>query len=250
MKQLRRYGWIAATLLIALGAAGLWTLAATHEISLSATELQSRIDDRLPKEIAVKGPAQALLQSASVKSATVSLRDGKAALAFGVEGKLRTGKIFEIEASALGVPKYAEGALYFEPEKIDVSRLAYGGESAAELVARVARGHVADEKLRALIEEKARKADDWTARIVDAVLRRYLEERPVYRLKDDVKGAAMKAALDRIAVQDDRLQVTFSLWRLTASAIAGFFSLLLGIILAVLAVRMILLGEAIEISDG
>lgn len=250
MTQIRRYGWITAALLIAPGAAGLWTVAVTHEVSLGARDVQSRIDDRLPKEIAFKGPAQALIQSASVKSATVSLHDGKAALAFAIEGRLRTGKSFEIEATAQGVPTYAEGALYFQPEMLDVRRLAYDGESVADFAAGVARSRVANEKFRALIEEKVRKADHWAAKAADAVLRRYLEERPVYRLKDDATGAVMKAALEKIAIEDDRLNVTFSLWRVTAAAISGFFSLLLGLILAVLVIRMILVGEEVKISSS
>ncbi|QGM98458.1 DUF1439 domain-containing protein [Methylocystis parvus] len=244
---LRRYGWLLAALLLALGGAGLWTISATHDVSLSESELQSRIDSQLPKDVALKGAAQTLLQSVSVKSANVQLRDGKAALAFDVEGWLRNGKSVEIEASALGVPKYAEGALYFAPEKIDVGRLAYQGENASELVGRLA-GKLGNDKLRAALEAKAQKADDWAATAVDAALRRYLEERPVYRLKDDMKGAAMKAALEKIAIEDGRLNVTFSLWRLSASVIGGLASFILGVILCILIVRAFLKGEGIEIS--
>lgn len=250
----RRLGWLAAAALLALGVAGLWTVKATHEISLTQADIQAHIDRQLGKEIAIKGAPGApgaLLQSIRIKSATVTLRDGKAALAADIEGALRTGKSFEIEASALGTPKYAEGALYFDPEKVDVRRLTYEGQSLADLVSRLARSHVADvagEKARVFLEEKARKADDWATAAVDAALRRFLEERPVYRLKDDTKGAVMKAALEEVRVENDRILVTFSLWRLTATTVAGALSLLLGIILSILIVRMILIGEDIEIS--
>jgi len=244
---LRRYGWLLAALFFVLGAAGLWTISATHDVSLSEGELQSRIDSQLPKEIALKGAAQTILPSAIVKSANIHLRDGKAALAFDIEGRLRNGKSVEIEASALGVPKYAEGALYFDPEKIDVARLAYQGETASDLAGRLA-GKLGNEKLRAAIEAKAQKADDWASTAVDAALRRYLEERPVYRLKDDTKGAVMKAALEKLAIVDGRLEVTFSLWRLTTTVVGGVVSFVLAIILCILILRAVLRGEDFDIS--
>ncbi len=244
---LRRYGWLIAALLLIFGAAGVWTVAATHDISLSESERQSRIDSQLPKEIALKGPAQALVQSATVKSATVDLKGGKVALAIKLEGLLRSGKGFELEATTIGVPKYVDGALYFEPEKVDVSRLAYEGQSASDLVGRLA-GKLGDGKFRDAIEAKAQKLDDWAAKAADAAIRKFLEERPVYRLKDDIKGAVMKGALDNISVADERLNVTFSLWRLTTAAVGGLVSLLLGIIVALLVIRMIWVGEDINIS--
>ncbi|MGD9657090.1 MAG: hypothetical protein AB7U61_05515 [Methylocystis sp.] len=248
-RTIRRYGWLLALLLLTLGAAGIWSVAATHEISIMASEIQSRINSRLPKEIALTGPARAIVQSVIIRSATVDLKDGKAALAVGLQGLLRTGKSFEIEANALGVPKYAGGALYFEPEKVDIRRLAYEGASATDLADRIAGGHLGNEKLRAVIKEKARKLDDWAARAATAALRNLLEERPVYRLKDDAKGAVMKAALEKVTVEDGRLDLTFSLWRLTMAAAGGFVSLVMGIILSILVIRMVLIGGDFELSD-
>jgi hypothetical protein len=248
MKQtMRRYGWLLALLFLALGAAGLWTVSTTHDISLTANEIQSRIDGALPREIALKGPAQALVPSVIAKSATVDLKDGKVALAVALEGRLRNGKSFEIEAKARGVPKYDDGALYFEPEKVDISRLAYEGQSASELVGRLA-GKLGDGKLRDALEAKAQKLDDWAEKAADAAIRKLLEERPVYRLRDDMNGAVMKAALEKIAVEGDRLNVTFSLWRLTTAAVGGLVSLLLGVILALLVIRILLNEEDFDIS--
>lgn len=246
-QTIRRYGWLLALLFLTLGAAGLWTVSATHDISLAASEIQSRIDGHLPREIALKGPAQALVPSVTAKSATVDLKEGKVALAVALEGRLRNGKSFEIEANALGVPKYDDGALYFEPQKVDIRRLAYDGQSASELVGRLA-GKLGDGKLREAVEAKAQKLDDWAEKAADAAIRKLLEERAVYRIKDDVKGAAMKAALENVAVEGDRLNVTFSLWRLTTAAVGGLISLLAGVILALLVIRMILKGEDFDIT--
>lgn len=246
---LRRHGRLFAALLLVLGAAGIWTVAATHEASLTESDLQARIDNALPREIALKGAAQALLQSISVESARIQLRPGKASFAFGIEGRLRNGKRVDIEATALGVPKYEDGALFFAPETINVGRLAFQGESASDLAGHFA-GKLGNDSLRAVVEEKARKADDWAQKSVEAALRRYLDERPVYRLKDDAKGAVVKAALEKIAIEDGRLNVTFSLWRLTGAAIGGMVSLILGLIVAALVIRMILIGEDIDISTS
>jgi hypothetical protein len=68
--------------------------------------------------------------------------------------------------------------------------------------------------------------------------------------EDDARGAAAKAALQKISVEGDRIIVTFSLWRLTAGAVVGFFSLLFGLILAILAIRMLMTGEDVDISTN
>lgn len=237
----RRLGWGGVLLLLTLGAGCLWTVKGQHEISLGQEEIQRRIDRALDKDIMIDGPAAALLKSVRVKSATVALRDGKAWFAFDVEGVLRAGKSFELAATACGAPTYAGGALYFEPERIDVQRVALEGRSAADLAARLAPGPVA--------REIARRADQGAAAAAEAAIRRFLAERPVYRLKDDAKGVVMKAALERISVEDDRFVVGFSFWRLTVRTIAGFFSLLSGAILSILILRMVLIGEEIEISN-
>jgi hypothetical protein len=248
LTSMRRFGWVGALLFLALGAGLIWSVRATHEIALAQTEIQNSIDARLGKEIPVEGAAQPLLRSIRIQRATVTLGDGKAALAVEMEGALRAGKSVEIDVAALGVPRYAEGALYFDPEQVNVRRLSYEGASASELVSRLARGLGANDKARAFLEGKAQKADDWALAAAQTALRRFLEERPVYRLKDDAKGAAAKAALQKISVEGDRIVVTFSLWRLTAGAILGFFSLLFGLILAVLAIRMLMIGEDADIS--
>lgn len=244
----KRFSWLGAALLLMLGAAALWGVKATHAMSFAQAELQERIDRQLGRDIAIKGPAQALLRSIRMKKAALTLHDGKAAIAFELGGELRTGRNFEMAGTAVGAPAYAGGALYFHPEQIDVRRLSYEGQSVADLVARVARSHVATEKARDFLEDKARKADVWAVTAAEAALRRFLEEQPIYRLKADSKGAFLKAALEKITVEDGRLLVTFSFWRFTVTTIAGVFSLLAGVISSILIARMLLIGEDIESS--
>ena len=174
----RRLGWAGAILLLALGTAGLWTMRATHAISLSQAGIQSGLDRQFGKEIAVNGPSHLLLQSIRVKSAMVTLRDGKASFDVNLSGVLRNGKSFGIEATAAGLPEYADGALFFQPQNLDVRRLTYEGESAAEFVSRVAGNHVASEKARALLNEKARMADGWANAAAENALRAFCWSAP------------------------------------------------------------------------
>jgi hypothetical protein len=248
MKSTTRIRGLLAALFLALGAAGLWGVAGVHDASLPQGVLQQAIDGALPKEITPKGAVKTLVRAVVLRAARIEVKDGKTAVVAELDGELRNGKSFAIAARALGTPVYAEGALYLSPEAVEVSRLTYNGETAAERVARVARGHVASEAARAVVEEQARKADDWAQSTAEAALRLYLAERPVYRLKDDETGAAVKATLKGVAVAGDRIVVTYSLWRITDAALGGALSLAVGLILAALVVRAILRGEVIEFS--
>ena len=51
--------------------------------------------------------------------------------------------------------------------------------------------------------------------VAESGIKAYLASRPVYRFKDDVKGVVLKAALVDVAIEQNTLTVTFSLWNLT-----------------------------------
>lgn len=242
----KRGGWAGAVLLLAIGVAGLWAMRATYEISLTQQEIQSRIDAKLGQELPVKGPAQAIVRSLRVKAAQLVLAGGSATIDLDIEGALRNGKSFEIAASTQGAPTYSDGAIYFTPTKIDTTKITYEGASVSELAGRLSDRLPIGEKARQLVEDKAHQADGWAQAAAEAAMRRFLEERPVYRLKDDTtKGAALKAALEKIDVEDGRIVATFSLWRLTTTVVAGAFSLLLGIAIVILILRGMLRGEGL-----
>jgi hypothetical protein len=59
----------------------------------------------------------------------------------------------------------------------------------------------------------------------------WLEHRPVYRPKDDVKGLLIRASLDAVNIEQDRVVLTFTLWQLTLGVVVGLVALLAGICL-------------------
>jgi hypothetical protein len=71
-----------------------------------------------------------------------------------------------------------------------------------------------------------------------------LEQPPVYRLKDGVKGLLIKASLASLTIDQDRLVVTFSIWQLTLSVLFGFLRLIGGIVLMLILIAHPLLEFA------
>jgi hypothetical protein len=243
-----RRGWAGALVLLALGGAGLWTLRAPHEIAVTQQEIQARLDGAAGREIALTGSAHAFIPSLQFKSAEIVLIAKEATIAFEIEGRLRTGRNFTLAAMAQGTPTYVDGAIYFEPSNIEATKLAYAGSSVADLVRDHANNPALGDKARKLLANAAGKIDAWAQTAAETAMRQFLESRPIYRLKDDVGGKALKAALEKIEIEDGRVVATFTLWRLTATAIAGALSLLLGVALTILLLRAALAGADLDVG--
>jgi hypothetical protein len=56
-------------------------------------------------------------------------------------------------------------------------------------------------------------------------------------VKDDLKGGAIKSSLESMKIESGRVVLTFSLWRLTASALLGALGWLAAIGLVILVLR-------------
>jgi hypothetical protein len=233
----RRTSWAGAAALFLLGVGGLWTVYGTHAVSLDEGRIQTVIDKELGREIPVKGAASLLVRSVRGKSASVRIRGGRAAVLLGVEGALRNGKKFTLTASASGVPRYSSGEFYFEPEQVEVQNLAYEGASAAELISRLGALHLANPRMRRLIEDKAQKLEEWAMVVAQNAAKDALERRPIYRTKDDIKGMLIKSSLDSVTIEDNRIVLAFSFWRLTISAVLGAISWIGAVLLALVVIR-------------
>jgi hypothetical protein len=72
-----------------------------------------------------------------------------------------------------------------------------------------------------------------------------LEQRPVYRPKDDVKGLLIKASLASVTIDQDRIAVTFSIRQLALSVLFGILCLLSGIVVIFILLAYPLLDFAI-----
>ena len=115
----RKLWWASSVLLALLAIAGIWGVYATHQIALSDSEVQERVDKQLDKDFPVKGPAHLLVQSVKLQGATVHFEDGLVVALIDLDGMLRTGKKFTITAAATGSPSYSGGEFYFQPENVE-----------------------------------------------------------------------------------------------------------------------------------
>jgi hypothetical protein len=220
---------LAWTILTVLGLAGvlavLWSAVGTSRVALGQADLQARIDRMLPKTA----------KDITVERVTVTLADDRLMLKVLAEGR-KLGQPFTVVASARGRPRYDpdRGALFFEPDTVTIEDLTLRGSSVGDRVESAAgrlKGRLAE-----IVKDKASEIDASAARIAEQGVKLYLSTFPIYRLKDDAKGLVVRAVLRAVAIENNALVVTFSLWGLTLFAAAWGLLLLA---LAIFAVQLI-----------
>jgi hypothetical protein len=224
--------WAAVVTLFLLASAGFWGMYGTQRVTFSEAQVQELINKQLDKDVPVKGAAHLLVKTINVRSATVHIQDNRVLVLVDVEGTLRTNKKFSLTAYAIGVPTYSFGELFFKPDKIEVQKFAYEGSSPTELFGRFAKRYISDDKARQLVEDKAPAIESWMTSVAQSAVVHTLQERPVYRLKDGVKGMLIKASLESVVIDKDRVAITFSIWQLTLSVLFGI-ACLTGALLAI-----------------
>jgi hypothetical protein len=228
---------LAAVAAMAAGAAGLMTLRASQEVAFTPAQLQRRVDPLLDKDLPLKGPAADIVASLQARKVDVAIADGRVAIALLLQGKLIVGPPFSLAASLRGTPRYDDGAFYFEPEDVRLEKFALGeeGKLAGALAAGLAR--LAGPGAAELVDKKRRELENAARGLAENAIKAELEKRPFYRLKDDAKGDVLRATLDSLAVEGDRLVIRFTLWRATPWAPLGAAALLGGAVGFVLALR-------------
>lgn len=225
---------LAAVVAMAAGVLGLMTLRAPQEVAFTPAQLQKRIDPLLDKDLPLKGPAADIVASLLARKVDVAITDGRVDIAVLLQGKLVVGPPFSVAASLRGTPRYDDGAFYFEPEEVRLEKFSLGenGKLAGALagLARLAGPGAAD-----LLEKKGRELERAAKGLAENAIKAELGKRPFYRLKDDAKGEVVRATLDSLTIEGDRLVIRFTLWRATPWAALGAAALLGGIVLFVLA---------------
>jgi len=204
----RRIAWIVVALVGLLSVAGLlWSMFGSDRLTFSAAELQSRLNQQLPRTV----------RDVTIERVDVALADSRLALRIALQARVLQQPV-SATVSARGVPRYAadEAAMYFDADNIKIEQLAIAGRT----VVGEEGGRLANTVRSALqgVAENGIKA--------------YLAARPVYRFKDDIKGVVLKAALVDVAIEQNTLAVTFSLWNLTMTA--AIFALILIILVLVI----------------
>lgn len=225
--------WALAAVLVVVAGAFLFTVFGTHRITLTEAQVQERVAPQIGKEFPVKGKAGLLIKTVTIENAEVGIGDGLVSVLFTVQGSLRLEKEFTLTAFAVGVPEYASGAFYFRPSQVEVREFAYQGNTPGEAIKNFADKYITNEGLNALVTDSAGKVEEWVTDLAQAAAVHMLDKRPVYELKDDLKGFVISAALQSVEVKENTLVITFSLLQLTISALFGLLILVAAIALAV-----------------
>ena len=197
----RSIAWIVVALVGLLSAAGLlWSMFGSDKLTFTAAELQSRLNQQLPRTV----------RDVTIERVDVALADNRLALRIALQASVLRQPV-SATVSARGVPRYAaqETALYFDADEFKIEQLAVAGRTVVG-------------------EEGGRLANTVRSAlqgVAESGIKAYLAARPVYRFKDDIKGVVLKAALVDVAIEQNTLAVTFSLWNLTMTA--AMFALIL-----------------------
>jgi len=197
----RKLAWIVVALVGLLSAAGLvWSVFGPERLTFTAAELQSRLNQQLPRTV----------REVTIERVDVALADNRLALRIAMLARVLQQPI-TATVSARGVPRYAaqEAAMYFDADEIKIEQLVVAGRT----VLGEAGGRLSNTVRSAL------------QGVAESGIKAYLAARPVYRFKDDFKGVVLKAALVDVAIEQNTLAVTFSLWNLTLTA--AMFALIL-----------------------
>jgi len=209
----RRLAWIVVVLVGFLSAAGLvWSIFGSDKLTFTAEELQSRLNQQLPRTV----------RDVTIERVNVALADNRLALRIALQARVLQQPV-SASVSARGVPRYAAGeaAMYFDADEIKIEQLAIGGRTV-------------------LGEEGGRFGNTVRSAlqgVAESGIKAYLATRPVYRFKDDFKGVVLKAALVDVAIEQNTLMVTFSLWNLTVSAAVFVLTLIMALVVVYWLIR-------------
>jgi hypothetical protein len=175
----------------------LWSMFGTSKLVFTESELQERLNQQLPRTV----------RDVTIERIDVGLAESRLAL--------------RIAFQAIGLAPEGVGG------PVDPGRAALRAGKRHDAFR--SRG---DEHRSADNRRQERAAGRRRGPAAERAIKAYLAARPVYRVKDDLKGVLLKAALVDVAIERDRLVVTFSIWNLTTT-VAIFALLLIGALLAV-----------------
>jgi len=227
----RSLAWIVACVLGIVALAGaLWGVFGVGRVVLSEAELQARANRQLPREV----------HGVTIERVTVTLGQNQVALRIAIHGNA-LGQPYAAVAFARGVPRYdtEASALFFDAEAVKVESLVVRSTT---LIGRDDNPSSRAGALSQAIRDRFPRLEATAQSAIEKGAQAFLAARPVYRVKDDVKGIVIKAALAGVAIEQDALVIDFSVWRLTVTVIAWLLVLLLVVAAVIQLVRHPLWG--------
>ncbi len=219
----RMLAWTLATILLLVGAVGVyWNFFAEQSITISQSELQNRIDAKMP--FAAK-------HGVTVSKATVVLGND-ITLDF-VASTQKFGKEYSLNGAGKGVLTYdnSRGAFFFKPEKLELKDFKADGAgiSIGDKVGGLLDKWVDSPKITANKQEIVEAAEVAGQRLVQRSAEAVLAITPVYKIPDTLKGQTIRMFLHSVEVKDGNLVAHLSLWQFTVSVLLFGLALLAAI---------------------
>lgn len=219
----RTLAWTLATILLLVGAAGVyWNFFAEQSITISQSDLQSRIDAKMP--FAAK-------HGVTVSKATVTLGND-ITLDF-VASTQKFGKEYSLNGVGKGVLTYdnSRGAFFFKPEKLELKDFKANGAGVniGDKVGGLLDKWVDSPKITANKQEIVEAAEVAGQKLVQRSAEAVLAVTPVYKIPDTLKGQTIRMFLHSVEVKDGNLIAHLSLWQFTVSVLLFGLALLAAI---------------------
>jgi hypothetical protein len=226
----RGLAWIIVACVGALAAAGLlWSMFGTSKLVFTESDLQTRLNQQLPKTI----------WDVTIERMVVHLAENRMALQAEIQGTAMRQPIAAV-VSARGVPRYAarDGAMYFDADDVKIDQLTISHKSVIGADDTATRGRMTE------------AAGSAVHRVAETAIKGYLAALPVYRFKQDFKGIVLKTALVDVTIEQNALVATFSLWKLTVSTATFAFVVMIMLLFAYVLIRHPLwgLGTIVDIA--
>jgi len=217
----RKCAWTATIVTLIVAAAGIaWTLFGVHEVSMSQSSIQAKIDEKMP--VTQKG--------VTISGVKLDLTDNKINLSLDASAtKFKTE--YRMHTTTRGTLRYdhGRGAFYFQPETLKITDLQANGSNVADKVGGFIDKWVDSKKIQDNKAELAAKAEEVAQTLVQKSAETVLKHVAVYKLKGDFKGIVVRAVLTDVEVKDGNVIAHLSLWQLTKTVFAFIFALIIGI---------------------
>ncbi|MFA6210696.1 MAG: hypothetical protein WC714_14795 [Candidatus Obscuribacterales bacterium] len=223
----RKLVWALSAILLLVGAVGVyWNFFAEQSITISQSDLQSRIDAKMP--FAAK-------HGVTVSKATVILGND-ITLDF-VASTKKYGKEYSLNGVGKGVLTYdnGRGAFYFKPEKLELKDFKADGaginigDKIGDKIGGLLDKWVDSPKINANKEEIVTAAEAIGQQLVQRSAETVLAVTPVYKIPDTLKGQTIRMFLQSVEVKDGNLVAHLSLWQFTVSVLIFGLALLAAI---------------------
>jgi hypothetical protein len=219
----RMLAWTLATILLLVGAVGVyWNFFAEQSITISQSELQNRIDAKMP--FAAK-------HGVTVSKATVVLGND-ITLDF-VASTQKFGKEYSLNGAGKGLLTYdnSRGAFFFKPEKLELKDFKADGAgiSIGDKVGGLLDKWIDSPKITANKQEIVEAAEVAGQKLVQRSAEAVLAITPVYKIPDTLKGQTIRMFLHSVEVKDGNLVAHLSLWQFTVSVLLFGLALLAAI---------------------